>query len=113
MADTAPTQRFDTSGFFSTGLEDSDPEVFAAIGKEQGRQQHVGRIFGAVHAPPAEEDAHGSLTRIVEVLHVSADGEVLAAVVVVDIPGTFVYQMSKLRCPKCGHWSLSVPHSGL
>tara|TARA_R110002051_G_scaffold110728_2_gene183337 strand:- start:15951 stop:17258 length:1308 start_codon:yes stop_codon:yes gene_type:complete len=40
MADTAPTQRFDTSGFFSTGLEDSDPEVFAAIGKEQGRQQH-------------------------------------------------------------------------
>ena len=40
MADTAQTQRFDTSGFFSTGLEASDPEVFAAIGKEQGRQQH-------------------------------------------------------------------------
>ena len=40
MADTAQTQRFDTSGFFSTGLEESDPEVFAAIGKEQGRQQH-------------------------------------------------------------------------
>lgn len=40
MADTAPTQRFDTSGFFSTGLEDSDPEIFAAIGKEQSRQQH-------------------------------------------------------------------------
>ena len=40
MADTAQTQRFDTSGFFSTGLEESDPEIFAAIGKEQGRQQH-------------------------------------------------------------------------
>ena len=40
MADTAQSQRFDTSGFFSTGLEASDPEVFAAIGKEQGRQQH-------------------------------------------------------------------------
>ncbi|MEZ6000562.1 serine hydroxymethyltransferase [Hyphomonas sp.] len=40
MADTAQTQRFDSSGFFSTGLEESDPEVFAAIGKEQGRQQH-------------------------------------------------------------------------
>nr|WP_321362131.1 serine hydroxymethyltransferase [uncultured Hyphomonas sp.] len=40
MADTAPTQRFDTSGFFSTGLEDRDPEIFAAIGKEEGRQQH-------------------------------------------------------------------------
>ena len=37
---------------------------------------------------------------------------VLAAVVVVGIPGMFVYQMSKLRCPQCGNWSPSVPHSG-
>ncbi|HPF22183.1 MAG: serine hydroxymethyltransferase [Hyphomonas sp.] len=40
MADTAPSQRFDTTGFFNTGLEAADAEVFAAIGKEQGRQQH-------------------------------------------------------------------------
>jgi glycine hydroxymethyltransferase len=39
MADTAQTQRFDTSGFFSTGLEESDPEIFAAIEKELGRQR--------------------------------------------------------------------------
>ena len=40
MADTAPSHRFDTTGFFNTGLEAADPEVFAAITKEQGRQQH-------------------------------------------------------------------------
>jgi glycine hydroxymethyltransferase len=40
MADTAPSQQFDTSGFFGTDLAAADPEVFAAISKEQGRQQH-------------------------------------------------------------------------
>ena len=40
MADTAQSHRFDTSGFFNTGLESADPEVFAAITDEQGRQQH-------------------------------------------------------------------------
>jgi glycine hydroxymethyltransferase len=40
MADTAPSQQFDTSGFFGTDLAVADPEIFAAISKEQGRQQH-------------------------------------------------------------------------
>jgi glycine hydroxymethyltransferase len=40
MADTAPSQQFDTSGFFGTDLAAADPEIFAAISKEQGRQQH-------------------------------------------------------------------------
>jgi glycine hydroxymethyltransferase len=40
MADTAPAQQFDTSGFFNTDLAAGDPEIFAAISKEQGRQQH-------------------------------------------------------------------------
>jgi len=40
MADTAPSQQFDTSGFFGADLAAADPEVFAAISSEQGRQQH-------------------------------------------------------------------------
>jgi glycine hydroxymethyltransferase len=40
MADTAPSRQFDTSGFFGTDLAAADPEIFAAISKEQGRQQH-------------------------------------------------------------------------
>jgi len=40
MADTAQPHRFDTSGFFNSGLEITDPDVFAAIAQEQSRQQH-------------------------------------------------------------------------
>jgi glycine hydroxymethyltransferase len=62
MADTAQTQRFDTSGFFSTGLEASDPEVFAAIGKEQGRQQHEVELIASENiVSKAVLEAQGSV----------------------------------------------------
>lgn len=40
MADTGSTVAAGTGGFFSTRLADRDTEVFAAIAKEQTRQQH-------------------------------------------------------------------------
>ncbi len=62
MADTAPSQRFDTSGFFTTGLETSDPEVFAAIGKEQGRQQHEVELIASENiVSKAVLEAQGSV----------------------------------------------------
>ena len=39
MADTAQTRRFDSAGFFTTPLEQADPDLYAAIVKERTRQQ--------------------------------------------------------------------------
>ncbi|MEZ5984491.1 MAG: serine hydroxymethyltransferase [Hyphomonas sp.] len=62
MADTASSQRFDTSGFFTTGLETRDPEVFAAIGKEQGRQQHEVELIASENiVSKAVLEAQGSV----------------------------------------------------
>ena len=39
-------------------------------------------------------------------------GYILSWLLAAGVPGFFVYQMWTLRCPKCGHWSLSFPRSG-
>ena len=62
MADTAPSTRFDTSGFFNTSLETSDPELYAAIVKEQGRQQHEIELIASENiVSKAVLEAQGSI----------------------------------------------------
>lgn len=62
MADTASASSFDTSAFFSMPLAQRDSEVFAAIAKEQTRQQHQIELIASENiTSQAVLDAQGSV----------------------------------------------------
>ena len=62
MADTAQSERFDTSEFFSQPLDERDPELFAAIRKEQARQQQQIELIASENiVSQAVLDAQGTI----------------------------------------------------
>ena len=62
MPDTAQPTNFDTTAFFSTSLADRDADVFAAIEKEQTRQQQQIELIASENiASQAVMDAQGTV----------------------------------------------------
>lgn len=62
MPDTSHPTRFDTATFFSEALETRDSEVFAAIAKEQTRQQHQIELIASENiASQAVLEAQGTV----------------------------------------------------
>lgn len=62
MPDTAQPNNFDTTAFFSTSLADRDADVFAAIAKEQTRQQQQIELIASENiTSQAVMDAQGTV----------------------------------------------------
>ena len=62
MPDTSHPARFDTATFFSEALADRDADVFAAIEKEQTRQQHQIELIASENiASQAVLEAQGTV----------------------------------------------------
>jgi len=62
MPDTSMPNRFDTTTFFSQSVKDGDAEVFAAIAKEQTRQQYQIELIASENiASQAVLDAQGTV----------------------------------------------------